>query len=367
MLYINCNIETCLKRNKARRVIFFGAGQNMFFAENSRLSLLNENVPYIVDNGKTSSARLWNRDVPIYSPDKLLEESECSVIITSAKYMSEMYAQLESLSLGDSIELYVFPFMLLEEKHPLTGIQREQIFNKGRSEVIPRIIHSFWFSGSEKPIEYQRCIDTWKKYCPGYDIREWNLNNYDGNDHPFFKRAIDVKAWAYATDYARLDVMSRFGGIYMDMDVELIKPLDLLLSHEGVFPFCSDGVIELAMFMATPGNPLVKNLFKIYEELEIPETREGFNKYYQPLVVMQRLVEYGVLMDDSFQEIEGNLFLPKQICMPLDYCLYELNADDDTVAIHRANAGWHEADYTKRRVGANKAVKNKLETIADES
>lgn len=360
MRYVDCNIDACIERNKDKKVIFFGAGMNLSFAEASKLSAFRGLTPYIIDNGNRTSITLFDEEIPVFHPEKLKEEKECAVIITTSKYMAEMFEQLDGLDLNDGVEVYIFPFMLLKEKTVLSDNQRQIIFND-KERQIPKIIHSFWFSGSPKPEAYQKCIDTWKEKCPDYEIKEWNLTNYDGNKHPFFEKAISLNAWAYATDFARLDVMSRYGGIYMDMDVELVKSLDKLLSHSGVFPFCSDGVIELAMFMSKPGNPLVKSLFDIYDKLEIPETKEGFNKYYQPFVVMQRMMEFGVSMDNSFQDIEGNIFLPKQICMPLDYCIYELNVDDDTVAIHRANAGWHEADYTKRRVGANKALKEKLE------
>ena len=366
MRYIDGDIDNCIWNNKNRRVIFFGAGQNLRFAEASKLSAFREQTPYIIDNGKLVSVDLWGKQIPVFQPDKLKEENECSVIITTSKYITEMYHQLEELNLGDNVYLYIFPFMLLKENHPLTDEQKNQIF-RSDGHQIPKIIHSFWFSGSKKPDEYQKCINTWKEFCPDYEIREWNLGNYDGSRHSFFRKAIEVKAWAYATDYARLDVVSRYGGIYMDMDVELVKPLDKLLSHNGVFPFCSDGVIELAMFMSKPDNPLVKSLFDIYDHLEIPDIKEGFNKFYQPFLIMEKLINFGVSMDNSFQHIDGNVFLPKQICMPLDYCLYELNSDEDTIAIHRANAGWHEADYTKRRVGANKELKNKLEILAYEN
>ena len=149
----------------------------------------------------------------------------------------------------------------------------------------------------------------------------------------------------------------------MDMDVELVRPLDSLLSYDGAFPFCSDSVIELAMFMAKQDHPLIKKLASLYDISDIPDTKEGFNSFYQPFYVMDALIDYGVVMDGSYQKVNDDLFLPRQICMPLDYCLYELHTDQDTIAIHRANAGWHEADYTKRRISSNREL---MERINDE-
>ena len=90
--------------------------------------------------------------------------------------------------------------------------------------MIPKKIHYFWIGGNPKPESVLYCIDSWKKYCPDYEIIEWNESNYDFTKNEYMRQAYEAKKWAFVTDYARLDVIYKYGGIYLDTDVELIKP-----------------------------------------------------------------------------------------------------------------------------------------------
>lgn len=93
-----------------------------------------------------------------------------------------------------------------------------------------KVIHYCWFGGNPLPEEAKRCIESWKKYCPDYKIIEWNENNYDVNSNEYMKAAYKEKKWAFVSDYARIDVVYKYGGIYMDTDVELVKELDSFLN-----------------------------------------------------------------------------------------------------------------------------------------
>ena len=98
--------------------------------------------------------------------------------------------------------------------------------------MIPKVIHYCWFGGNTKPASVLKCIESWKKYCPDYEIREWNEENFPVGDNLYCKQAYEAKKWAFATDYARLVIVYNNGGIYLDTDVEVIKPLDDLLNHK---------------------------------------------------------------------------------------------------------------------------------------
>ena len=108
--------------------------------------------------------------------------------------------------------------------------------------MIPKIIHYCWFGGNELPESVRKCIESWKKYCPDFVIKEWNESNYDVTKLPFMKDAYEAKKYAFVSDYARLDIIYQHGGIYLDTDVELIKPLDDRLLDTTCF-----------MGMETPG------------------------------------------------------------------------------------------------------------------
>lgn len=98
--------------------------------------------------------------------------------------------------------------------------------------AIPKIIHYCWFGGNILPDKVQKCIESWKRYCPDYKIICWNESNYDVNKIRYTKEAYKEKKWAFVSDYARLDIIYENGGIYLDTDVELICGMDILLQND---------------------------------------------------------------------------------------------------------------------------------------
>ena len=103
--------------------------------------------------------------------------------------------------------------------------------------MIPKVIHYCWFGGNPLPELAQKCIASWKKYCPDYEIKEWNESNFDLNCCDYVREAYEAKKWAFVSDVARLYAMVHEGGIYMDTDVEVIAPLDSLLQYHAVSGF----------------------------------------------------------------------------------------------------------------------------------
>ena len=98
---------------------------------------------------------------------------------------------------------------------------------------IPKIIHYCWFGGGTISPENRKCMESWEKYCPDYKIIEWNEQNFDISKNRYVQQAYEAKKYAFVSDYARLAVVYEHGGIYLDTDVELVRPLDELLEHKG--------------------------------------------------------------------------------------------------------------------------------------
>ena len=107
--------------------------------------------------------------------------------------------------------------------------------------MIPKIIHYCWFGGKEKPEDVKRYIASWEKYCPDYEIKEWNESNFDIHENDYCREAYEAKKWAFVTDYVRLKALYEEGGFYMDTDVEVVKSLDPLRVYDavsGYIPIC---------------------------------------------------------------------------------------------------------------------------------
>lgn len=132
---------------------------------------------------------------------------------------------------------------------------------------IPRIIHYCWFGGNEKPEIIRKCISSWKKYCPDYEIKEWNESNFDINMFQYTKEAYNAKKWAFVSDVARLWVVLNYGGIYMDTDVEVLNNIDSLLNNDLFMFFESERSIASGLgFGATKNNEIIKELVNDYSD-----------------------------------------------------------------------------------------------------
>ena len=132
--------------------------------------------------------------------------------------------------------------------------------------MIPKVIHYCWFGGNPLSDIALSCINSWKKYCPDYEIIQWNEKNYNIENNLYAKEAYEEKNWAFVSDYARLDIIYRNGGIYLDTDVELIKSLDNLLGDSCFLALETSGYIATGLgFGAEKGSLAIKKMLDQYE------------------------------------------------------------------------------------------------------
>ena len=143
--------------------------------------------------------------------------------------------------------------------------------------MIPKTIHYCWFGGKPKSELIEKCIASWRKFCPDWEIIEWNEDNWDISTYQFAKAAYESKYWAYVSDVARLDVICKHGGVYLDTDVELLNPIDDLLD-KGAFFFSetSRNVNSGMGFGAEKGHPAVQAMLDYYSDKTFSVT--GKNK-----------------------------------------------------------------------------------------
>ena len=134
--------------------------------------------------------------------------------------------------------------------------------------MIPKKIHYCWFGKNELPTKAKKCIASWKKYCPDYEIVEWNEDNYDVYQNAYTTYTYDNKKFAFLSDYARLQIILREGGIYFDVDVEVVRPLDELLRYPAFFGFETEEYVNTGVgFGAERGNKIVEGMLKEYNPL----------------------------------------------------------------------------------------------------
>lgn len=132
--------------------------------------------------------------------------------------------------------------------------------------MIPKIIHYCWFGGGEYTDKVKMCIASWRKILPEYEIRLWNEDNVDLNESPYIKDAYTAGKYAFVSDYVRMKVLEEYGGIYLDVDMEVKQPLDKFLKYRCCLGTDDSGDVE-TMIMAEPHHPLLQNLKQEYQNL----------------------------------------------------------------------------------------------------
>ena len=358
----NCSIDKFIKYIEKKDVVIFGTGSWLLHMKSDALFSVFQKAKYLIDNDLSTKEKVLNGvEKKVYHPDALKEETNCVVLFTSPVYMSDMYEQICGMNLQGNVECFALPFISIADQE----IEKKELLcdKKTNADKIPKIIHSFWFSGDEKPYEYQRCINTWKEKCPDYDIIEWNQANYDCNKNPFLKKAIEVKAWAFASDYARLDVVNTYGGFYFDMDVEILKNFDELRKYSAVFSFSNIFAINLATFGSEKNNPLLKEILSIYDDIDVPTEKKDFSKFFQPSLVREKFDDLGIRYNGSMQKINDMIFLPRVYFFPMDTVMFSKDAiTDESYAIHYDNFGWCDGeDKRKKKADKNKMLWNLVE------
>ena len=218
--------------------------------------------------------------------------------------------------------------------------------------MIPKLIHYCWFGGNPLPKLAEKCIKSWKKYCPDYQIIRWDESNYDISSAPLFVlQAYEAKKWAFVTDYVRLQVVYENGGIYLDTDVELVKPLDCFLNHSAYFGFENAKYINTGLgFGAEKGNAVLLEMMEDYCHIPFVLEDGSFDMTSCPVRNTAVLVRHGLVQNGEKQEIGNDcLIYPTEVFCPISYYNGKLKKTKNTVSIHWFTASWKSEQYLKQR------------------
>ena len=207
--------------------------------------------------------------------------------------------------------------------------------------MIPKKIHYCWFGNKPLPNEVKKCIKSWKKYCPDYEIIQWNETNFDVKSNEFVKSAYEAKAWAFVSDFARLKIIYENGGIYLDTDVELLKNLDTILNCSGFFGVQqSENQINTGLgFGAEKKSIVVEGMINEYNNIKY--NNDIKNLIACPVLNTRALEKLGYKYNDQIQVI-GNVYIyPPKFFDPFDTGTYARNLRcEDTISIHHYSASW---------------------------
>jgi mannosyltransferase OCH1-like enzyme len=214
---------------------------------------------------------------------------------------------------------------------------------------IPKIIHYCWFGGKPLPELAKKCISSWKKYCPDYELILWNEKNFDVNIISFTSQVAKTEKWAFITDFLRAHVIFYYGGIYLDTDVELLKPFDdAMLQNKCFSGFENIGYVNPGnIFAGEKGCVIAKELMDFYSSYNFINKKGKLNCTPIPSIFSNMLLKYGLKQNNYYQDLCIITIYPTEYFCPKDFQTGIISITDNTYSIHHYEGSWLSDDKKK--------------------
>lgn len=223
---------------------------------------------------------------------------------------------------------------------------------------IPKVVHYCWFGGNPLPPLAEKCIASWRKFLPDYEIRQWDESNFDVNILPYTAQAYEAKKYAFVSDYARFWILYKYGGLYFDTDVEVIKPLDDIIAA-GPFMGCQNkynpnlptihlGVAAGLGIGAYPEMGIYKELIDLYKTINFKNNQGELNFKTVVTYTTEIFINHGLVNTPNIQEIEGIKIYPWDYFCPMAPTLI-IEKTNNSRTIHHFAATWESSGVRFRK------------------
>ncbi len=223
--------------------------------------------------------------------------------------------------------------------------------------MIPKVIHYCWFGHNPLPKMALDCIASWRKFFPGYEIKEWNEDNFDVNMIPYTAQAYKAGKYAFVSDYARFWILYRYGGLYFDTDVEVIRDMSDIIAR-GAFMGCDRKAVENAhgvpsMFYVAPGLGMgaqaglgvYKVILDYYERSDFECDSSGNPVITVVGIVTNLLEDHGLKRVNGIQQVGDVCIYPADYFNPIDVVTRKLEITPNTRSIHHYMASWMKPTF----------------------
>lgn len=226
--------------------------------------------------------------------------------------------------------------------------------------MIPKVINYCWFGNGKKNEIFYKCIASWKKFLPDYQIKEWNESNFDVNKCEYTKEAYSIGKYAFVSDYARLKIIYENGGIYFDTDVEILKNMDYII-EKGAFIGCEleDSIATGLGFGAEPKNEMVKEMLDEYNGKHFIENGK-INSTPCPIYNTQPFIKSGwnKIENNKVVKVKDIWVYPPEFFSPFNYLTGEVKITQNTYTYHYGDASWLP-EYEKKLFDKKKILVKK--------
>lgn len=343
-------------------IICFGAGMVFLHIEHllAATGILGK-ISAVADNDSAKWGQIINygrRNYKILSLQELGKISWINpLILISCEKDEEVIEQLNKNDFFDKWKVASYPKLNRFYRAKLKAV----VPKKEKEYCIPKIIHSIWFGKKIIPEIQQNYMEGWKRLCPDYEFRLWDESNYDVSQYNYTREAYKSGDYARVSDYVRMDILYRYGGFYMDTDVELIKNLDILRRHLAVFAYGEWPVVNSGIICGTvPGNDLIACIRDIprsqshyYDSVGKPDKKT--NCYYENEIFKtagfkgdftSQIIKGIAVYSPVYFASEGRYFSQKEIT-------------EKTIAVHHCAGSWKRGDNCAKSLFCTKIKPDK--------
>lgn len=326
-------------QQKQLRIWLFGCG------EKGRKFILKYKTTMVVPciEGFIDNASEWQGNPIVIESKKfsvislqqfVKQKKENDVILITSSYVLEILGQLDYIEELNNTPCYID--YLLEELY----VPQEFLLAKNRKQYIPKKIHYCWFGPKDIPTKFKEYMKTWTEKCPDYEVIRWDETNYDVGKCPYAKEAYENGKWAFVSDYARIDILNEYGGIYLDTDVELVKNLDSLLTYDFFCGFERNNYINFGLgFGSVACHPILENLLGIYNEIHFEEDGK-MNLTPCAIYQLQAILQYGFVHDNKYQMKGNTVVFPSEVFAPENTLNIQSIQTEHTYSIHHYSSTW---------------------------
>lgn len=334
-------------------VVCYGIGKrfHMFLCEFEGTSIIDK-IKFCIDAyAKDNMIKIENRLIEVQGISSLqtVRDNNYVLVITNLRY-DQVVDDLKNKDLLQGIQVFCFTHlygMLLEERAMNKWVPANLRITK--EQRIPKVIHYCWFGGNPIPDKYKKWMESWHKYCPDYEIVEWNESNYDVTKNAYMYEAYQCKKWGFVPDYARLDIIYNHGGIYLDTDVELVQNLDDLLYQDAYFGFEREENVNLGLgFGAVAKSNILLQMKEYYENHYFIKENGEMDLTASPVIQTDILQKTGLRMDGEYQRFGNVSIYPEKVLSGKCPYTRRVRLTPYTRSIHHFEATWTDEEFQER-------------------
>lgn len=341
-------------KEQNKKIVVYGAGMigKVIIPDYLLQHNLLDRLQFYVDMDKRKQQEgimIQEKHYEICSKESLFEMPENSILLITNSNYGPVLKMLDGMRCLDGKETILFPVIEAREaeKETVEIFKWEEIQT---TEQIPKKIHYCWFSGKEIPDYLKKCMESWHRFCPDYEIIRWDESNYDINKNLYMSQAYKTQKWGFVPDYARLDILYEHGGFYLDTDVELIKSLDELRNQGAFCGVEKWGNINMGGCSgAVPHHPMIGKMLETRKNLVFCYPDGTLNMETCGVYETQPFLNLGMHTDNTTQRINGMTVFSSAYFHPYDYMSGEAVLTDRTISIHHFNGGWLDESARKAR------------------